>query len=151
MLCVIYMDYSVLTSRFLRISRLAIKVLPVFWTFSMTWEAWWWSRWSRPHWGWRSLWGAPWCRRWGQAGPPGWPWYLSRSYRRWPCPGRSGLTAEGHILFLQLGRQCFSVRKILQCKGLEIQHLIGIAVAGFNHARTITKASEKGLEARQDD
>ena len=29
-------------------------------------------------------------------------------------------------------------------KGLEIQRLIGSAVAGFNHARTITKAPAKG-------
>ena len=36
-------------------------------------------------------------------------------------------------------------------KGLEIQRLIGSAVAGFNHARTIPKDSDKGLEARQDD
>ena len=36
-------------------------------------------------------------------------------------------------------------------KGLERQHLIGLAVAGFNNARTITNASAKGLDARQDD
>ena len=36
-------------------------------------------------------------------------------------------------------------------KGLEKQSLIGSAVAGFNHVRTITKASVKGLDARQDD
>ena len=36
-------------------------------------------------------------------------------------------------------------------KGLERQRLIGSAVAGFNHARTITNASAKGLDARQDD
>ena len=36
-------------------------------------------------------------------------------------------------------------------KGLEIRRLIGSAVAGFNHARTITKASAKGLDTRQDD
>jgi hypothetical protein len=35
--------------------------------------------------------------------------------------------------------------------GLESQRLIGSAVAGFNHARTITPASAKGLDARQDD
>ena len=29
-------------------------------------------------------------------------------------------------------------------KGLEIQRLIGLAVAGFIYARTITKASDKG-------
>ena len=28
--------------------------------------------------------------------------------------------------------------------------LIGSAVSGFNHARTLTKASAKGLDARQD-
>ena len=33
------------------------------------------------------------------------------------------------------------------CKALEIQRLIGSAMAGFNHARTITK----GIEARQYD
>ena len=36
-------------------------------------------------------------------------------------------------------------------KGLERQRLIGSAVAGFNLARTVTKASAHGLEARQDD
>ena len=36
-------------------------------------------------------------------------------------------------------------------KGLERQRLIGSAVAGFNHSRTITKPSEKGLDARKDD
>ena len=36
-------------------------------------------------------------------------------------------------------------------KGLERQRLIEMAVAGFNHARTITKPSAKGLYARQDD
>ena len=34
--------------------------------------------------------------------------------------------------------------------GLERQRLIGSAVAGFNHARTITKAPAMGLDARQD-
>ena len=34
-------------------------------------------------------------------------------------------------------------------KGLQRQRLIGSAVAGFNHAKT--KASAKGLGARQDD
>ena len=37
------------------------------------------------------------------------------------------------------------------CKGLQRQRLIGSAVAGFNHARTITKASATGLDERQDD
>ena len=36
-------------------------------------------------------------------------------------------------------------------KGLERQYLIGLAVAGFNHARKITNASAKGLDSRQDD
>ena len=36
-------------------------------------------------------------------------------------------------------------------KGLERQRLIGSAGAGFNHARTITKASATGLDTRQDD
>ena len=35
-------------------------------------------------------------------------------------------------------------------KGLQRQCLIGSAVAGFNNARTITKASAKGLDTRQD-
>ena len=36
-------------------------------------------------------------------------------------------------------------------KGLERQRLIGLAVAGFNLARTITKASATGLDTGQDD
>ena len=40
---------------------------------------------------------------------------------------------------------------IFPLKGLERQRLIGSAVAGFNNARTITKASTKGLHTRQDD
>ena len=36
-------------------------------------------------------------------------------------------------------------------KGLERQRLIGSAVAGFNLARTITKASAMGLDTGQDD
>ena len=36
-------------------------------------------------------------------------------------------------------------------KRLDIQRLIGLAVAGCNHARRITKASDKSLDARQDD
>ena len=36
-------------------------------------------------------------------------------------------------------------------KGLQRQRLIGSAVAGFNHAKTITKASPTYLHARQDD
>ena len=36
-------------------------------------------------------------------------------------------------------------------KGLERQRLIGLAVAGFNLAKTITKASAKTLDTRQDD
>ena len=36
-------------------------------------------------------------------------------------------------------------------KGLERQCLIGSAVAEFNHAKTITKASATELQARQDD
>ena len=35
-------------------------------------------------------------------------------------------------------------------KGLERQRLIGSAVAGFYHTRTITNASVEGLDARQD-
>ena len=36
-------------------------------------------------------------------------------------------------------------------KGLQRQCLMGSAVAGINHARTITKASATDLDARQDD
>ena len=36
-------------------------------------------------------------------------------------------------------------------KGLQRQRLIGSAVAGFKHAKTITKASATDLHARQDD
>ena len=36
-------------------------------------------------------------------------------------------------------------------KGLQRQRLIGSAVAGFIHAKTITKASATDLHARQDD
>ena len=36
-------------------------------------------------------------------------------------------------------------------KGLERHRLIGSAVAGFNHARIITKASATGLDATQND
>ena len=36
-------------------------------------------------------------------------------------------------------------------KGLQRQRLIGSAVAGFNHAKTVTKASDTDLHARQDD
>ena len=35
-------------------------------------------------------------------------------------------------------------------KGLERQRLIGSAVAGFIHAKAITKASATGLDTRQD-
>ena len=36
-------------------------------------------------------------------------------------------------------------------KGLQRQRLIGSSVAGFNNAKTITKASATDLQARQDD
>ena len=36
-------------------------------------------------------------------------------------------------------------------KGLEGQRLIGSALAGFNHAGTITKASATGLDTRKHD
>ena len=36
-------------------------------------------------------------------------------------------------------------------KGMQIQRLIGSAMAGFNNARTITKASASGLDTRQND
>ena len=39
----------------------------------------------------------------------------------------------------------------MKTKGLQRQRLIGSAVAGFNHAMTITKASATGLDGRQDD
>ena len=39
----------------------------------------------------------------------------------------------------------------LLLKGLQTQRLIGMAVARFNYAKTITKASDMGLDARQDD
>ena len=39
----------------------------------------------------------------------------------------------------------------LKCKRLQRQRLIGSAVAGFNNASTITKASATGLDTRQDD
>ena len=39
----------------------------------------------------------------------------------------------------------------MKTKGLERQRLIGLAVTGFNLARTITKASAMGLDTRQYD
>ena len=39
----------------------------------------------------------------------------------------------------------------IHTKGLETPRLMGSAVVGFNHAKTITKASATGLDARQDD
>ena len=36
-------------------------------------------------------------------------------------------------------------------KGLQRERLIGSAVAGLSHAKTITKASATDLHARQDD
>ena len=36
-------------------------------------------------------------------------------------------------------------------KGLQRQCLIGLAVAGFNNAKTTTKASATGLDARPDE
>ena len=44
----------------------------------------------------------------------------------------------------------FDLLKVMT-KGLQRQRLIGSAVAGFNHARTITKAPAMSLDARQDD
>ena len=41
--------------------------------------------------------------------------------------------------------------EVILTKGLERQRLIVLALAGFNHVRTITKAYAKGLDARQDD
>ena len=40
---------------------------------------------------------------------------------------------------------------VITFKGLQRQRLIGSAVAGFNHAKTITKASATDLHAQQDD
>ena len=39
----------------------------------------------------------------------------------------------------------------MHSKGLERQRLIGLAVAGFNLARTIIKASATGLDTGQDE
>ena len=47
-------------------------------------------------------------------------------------------------------RQLICYWKIIM-KGLKTQRLIGSVVAGFNHARIITNASAKGLDARQDE
>ena len=56
------------------------------WWFS--WPTWRGRRWSRCHWWWRIQTGAPWCLRWGSAGPPSWSSCLSRCRRRWPCQSR---------------------------------------------------------------
>ena len=53
-----------------------------------------------------------------------------------------------HVYFLFF---LFFLLFFLLLKGLEIQRLIGSAVTGFNHALTITNASAKGLDTRQDD
>ena len=45
----------------------------------------------------------------------------------------------------------FALKKSYKPKGLQRQRLIGSAVAGFNQARTMTKASAKGLDGRHDD
>ena len=45
----------------------------------------------------------------------------------------------------------YFIQKFLYTKGLQRQCLIGSAVAGFNNARTITKASAMGLDTRQED
>ena len=42
-------------------------------------------------------------------------------------------------------------KKKKYCKGMQRQCLMGSAVAGFNNARTITKASATGLDTRRDD
>ena len=47
--------------------------------------------------------------------------------------------------------ELYAVSRIYSSKGLERQCLIGSTVPGFNHARTITKASAMGLDTRQDD
>ena len=41
--------------------------------------------------------------------------------------------------------------KTSSTKGLQRQRLIGSDVARFNHARTITKGPDMGLDARKDD
>ena len=55
------------------------------------------------------------------------------------------------MLNIYLERTLLPVHCFACYKGLEIQRLIGLAVAGFNHALTITNASAKALDARQDD
>ena len=47
------------------------------------------------------------------------------------------------------GLRGWEVKRLV--KGLERQRLKESAVAGFNHARTITMASAKGLDTQQDD
>ena len=46
---------------------------------------------------------------------------------------------------------CYLKKNLKSCNGLERQRLIGSAVAGFNLARTITKASSTGLDTGQND
>ena len=48
-------------------------------------------------------------------------------------------------------KTCNFLRRVLEYKGLQRQRLIGSAVAGFNNARTITKASATGLDTIKDD
>ena len=63
-----------------------------------------------------------------------------------------GQQGFSHQFFLDalLNIRMKKCRGVIFVKGLERQCLIWSAVAGFNHARTITKASAKGLDTRQD-
>ena len=75
----------------------------------------------------------------------------------------SAVQCCGAILYIPLLRQegISTLKKIILnskspifhfiTKGLQRQPLIGSAVAGFNHAKTIIKASATDLHARQDD
>ena len=57
----------------------------------------------------------------------------------------------GLILFQLLETVMLVKTEMVKQKGLQRQRLVGSAVAGFNHARTVTKASATGLDVRQDD
>ena len=65
----------------------------------------------------------------------------------------AGLTALPNLLDDQALDQGILVGAFVlgKPKGLQIQRLIGSAVAGFNHGKTITKASATDLHARQDE
>ena len=63
---------------------------------------------------------------------------------------KTTIEALSYNIFMVILDHC-RINRFVRVKGLERQRLIGSAVAGFNHARTITKASTKGLDTRQDD